>query len=121
MTSERLIRLITRLYPADYRAERGEEILSTVRDCLSSLRRGTAALELADLAGHAFRERIRLTAISRSGAVAATSAPLAAGSAIALSLAFAEPPWAPEQNVNWHIWQRFGHSPPSDLSPTSPG
>jgi hypothetical protein len=111
MTSEHLIRLIARLYPAAYRAEHGEEVLSTVRDSLSSSRRGTAALELADLAAHALRERVRFTATSRSGAVAATAAPLAAGSAIALSLVFlvfAETPWAPERGFDWNVWHRFG-------------
>lgn len=110
MTSERLIRLIIRLYPVAYRTEHQEEILSTVRDSLSSLRRGGAALELADLAGQAFRERVRLTATSMAGAVLATAAPLAAGSAIALSLVFlvfAELSREPIQSVGWRTFGPF--------------
>ncbi|MCO6010746.1 hypothetical protein NE236_37885 [Actinoallomurus purpureus] len=88
MTSDRLFRLIIRLYPAAYRTAHEAETVSTARESLASQGRVGATRELADLTVHALRERTRLTATSAVGAVAAVAAPLAAGSAVALSLVF---------------------------------
>jgi hypothetical protein len=83
-----MFRLVIRLYPAAHRAAHGDEIMSTARDSLESQGPLGVLRELADLTVHALRERTRLTATSAVGAVATAAAPLAAGSAVALSLVF---------------------------------
>ncbi|MFF5263910.1 hypothetical protein ACFY4C_33710 [Actinomadura viridis] len=93
---ERLLRTIVRLYPSSGGGSPHEEVISTARDTLASEGRAGAVRELADLAVHAFRARTGLDATSSPGAVAATAAPLAQASAIALSgifLLFAEWAW----------------------------
>ncbi|GII57567.1 hypothetical protein Pth03_59560 [Planotetraspora thailandica] len=96
--SERLIRIIVGLYPLAYRAEHQSEITSTARDSLAGRGPIEAVREAADLAVHALRQRIGLTVGSVPGTLAASAAPLAAASAIALSGVFlvcAEWTWAP--------------------------
>ena len=92
---DRYERLIA-LYPPDYRNAHGAVIRGTLLDAADA-RGGRAPLtELAGVAAHAVRLRLGLNSDAAVGRVATAVAPLAAGSAVALSLVllvFGE--WAP--------------------------
>jgi hypothetical protein len=93
--SDRYERVIA-LYPPAYRDAHGDVIRGTLLDAADA-RGGRAPLtELAGIAAHAVRLRLGLNSDAAVGRVAAAVAPLAAGSAVALSLSllvFGE--WAP--------------------------
>lgn len=74
-----VLRAALRLYPADYRRERGDEIAAVVAE--NTVGAGPVALvrEAADLAAYGLRLRLGLTATSPGGRLATLAAPLVAG------------------------------------------
>jgi hypothetical protein len=68
---------VVRLYPADYRAAYGEEIVDVHRELTAGMPRRSRLRADADLAAHALRVRLGLDSASRGGRFAALAAPFA--------------------------------------------
>jgi hypothetical protein len=100
---ERRYRRLLRAYPADYRAERGDEIVGTYLDTVGAERRWPHARDVADLLAGGFRQHLR----ARHGRGLETGAPLAATLALAAGTVLA---------AFWLLWIEVypapaGHSP----------
>jgi hypothetical protein len=74
---ERRFRLLLRAYPPEYRAERGEEILSTLLDSVPAGRRAPSFADAVDLVGNGLRRRWGLQGIAGLDAGLALAAPVA--------------------------------------------
>ncbi|MCC9308402.1 hypothetical protein LN042_15110 [Kitasatospora sp. RB6PN24] len=80
------LRLALRIYPAGYRAERGEEIATVHADVTAGAGRLATARETAGVAAYGLRVRTGLTASGTAGRLLATTAPPAAAMALGQQL-----------------------------------
>jgi hypothetical protein len=74
---ERRCRVLLRAYPPEYRAQRGEEILSTLLDSVPAGRRAPSFADAVDLVGNGLRRRWGLYGIAGLDAGLALAAPVA--------------------------------------------
>ncbi len=82
---ERRCRLLLRAYPPEYRAERGEEILSTLLDGMPAGRRAPGLADAVDLVGNGLRLRWGLVGIAGLDAGLTLAAPVAVALAAGIS------------------------------------
>jgi len=100
---ERRYRRLLRAYPADYRAERGDEIVGTFLDTVGPERRWPYVRDVADLLAGGFRQHLR----ARHARGLEAGAPLAAALALSAGTVLA---------AFWLLWIEVypaptGHSP----------
>ncbi len=99
---ERRCRLLLRAYPAAYRAERGEEILSTLLESIPGGRRVPSLADAVDVLGNGLRRRWGLNGLAGLDAGLALAAPVALALAAGIA-GFAW--WCVEPISNLHIGQ----------------
>jgi hypothetical protein len=104
---ERRIQRLLRLYPAAYRAQRGEEIIATVLDA-GDARGRVSRRDLVDVAAHGIQMRLGLTPDRFGGRVMDEAAlpGLAMGAALSVFL-FIWGDWLPLADTPWQLG-RFG-------------
>jgi len=89
MTSyERWCRVLLKSFPADYRAERGEEIVGVLLDGAEPRRRWPSSRTAADLVGAGLRSRARLSTQGRGSVTVIEGLRLAAIAGLCLQAAF---------------------------------
>jgi hypothetical protein len=82
---ERRYRLLLRSYPQQYRAERGQEILSTLLDATPPGQRSPSLADAVDILGNGLRRRWGLVGIAGLDAGVALAAPVALALAAGIS------------------------------------